>query len=115
MIRPLLCVLLVGIIGFTRIALGDLDQDVNKAQKQLHAVLRDAVYDLVKKGERDAQTIEKLSLERTQTEQANYIAAYTVQQVRRGVRRSDAEFDAKETISRMVGERVNSQLGRSGR
>jgi hypothetical protein len=110
MTRPLFCVLLLAIIGFTRIAVADLQQDVNKAQAQLHRALRRAVSDLIKKGERDAPTIESLSLERTRTEQINYISAYTAQQVQRGVRRSDAETNARETISRMLDELANDLL-----
>jgi hypothetical protein len=108
--RSLFCVLLPAITGFAPIALADLDQDVDKAQAQLHGVLRRAISDLIKQGERDEPTIQKLSLERTRTEQVNYLTAYTAQQVKRGVRRSDAEANARETISRMVAELANGLL-----
>ena len=110
MTRPLFRLLLLAIVGFTRIALADLDHDVKKAEGQLYGAIHRAVSDLVKKGERDAQTIESLASERTRTEQIKYLAAYTAREVQHGRKRSDAEMTAKETIAEMFDNVIGGML-----
>jgi len=110
MTRPLFRLLLLAIVGFTRIALADLDHDVKKAEGQLYGAVQRAVSDLIKKGERDAQTIESLASERTQTEQIKYLAVYTTREVQHGRKRSDAEMAAKETIAEMFNHVIGGLL-----
>ena len=110
MTRPLFRFLLLAIIGFTRIALADLDHDVKKAEGQLYGAVQRAVSDLIKNGERDAQRIESLASERTQTEQIKYLAAYTTLEVQHGRKRSDAEMAAKETIAQMFDHVIGGLL-----
>ena len=66
--------------------------------------------ELTKKGEIDPQTIKTILSQRTRAEQTNFLHAVVTAEVHRGVRRSDAEMAAKESLEEIVGEVVNSVI-----
>src|SRR3954469_15918356 len=106
MTRSLFCILLLAIIGLTRIALADA-QD---ARKTLHVAFRRAIEDMVKKGERDPHIIADFAMERTQTERQQFFNARVMEGVRLGLRRNEAEENAAAEIKDMLGGLLESIL-----
>jgi hypothetical protein len=106
MTRSLFCILLLAIIGLTRIALADA-QD---ARKTLHVAFKRAIEDMVKKGERDPYIIADFAMARTQTERQQFFIARVMEGVRLGLRRSEAEENATAEIKDMLDGLLESIL-----
>jgi hypothetical protein len=110
MTRPLFCILLLAILGLTRIALADAAQDVMKTRYELHVALKRAVLDIVEKGERDPGTIASVAMERTQTERIQFMKARVAEGLKGGQSRSDAEITAKDEIKEMLDSIIDGVL-----
>jgi hypothetical protein len=110
MIRQFFCILLVAITGFTRIALAEPTQDLNKARYELHLALRHAVLDIVQAGERTPDKVANLALQRAQTEVAKFREVGVARYFQIGLRRSEAEANITEEVSGMLQEMVEITL-----
>ena len=106
MTRQFFCILLLAITGFTRIALAEPTQDLNKTRYQLQVALRHAVLDIVRAGERNPDKVPNLALQRAQTEVAKFREVCVDRYVQLGLRRSEAEANAnaeiKDTLDNLV-------------
>jgi len=109
MTRPLICILLFTITGFGRIALADSSPDVHTARLQLQSALRHAVLDIVRNGERDRNKVAKLTLQRAQTEVAQFREACVIRD-RRSLKRSEAEANANAEIKDSLDSLVENAL-----